>query len=1100
MNTLPLRVLVVAPRPAGLSLPSHDSLEALYDALEAQGEQVVAEYLWPATRDALAARLGAQDSPAVGIVYLDVVAAEGGAGLCFEGQAVTAEELGAILCGRGIGLLLLAIWDEGQEGRSQNLAAALAEASGKPVVLLDPGFAEGSAKALAAFLSGLLAGHAPGQTLAEGLSFYPAGEDVPLVAPAPGPAQGVGKIVRFPGPELTPAWSRLAQEPEAGGLPPEPAYGFVGRARELSALERALRDEGGNGLVLVHGYEGLGKTTLVAHVARWLVRSGRFAQVVYTRFTGGGYADSALYDLGERLIGGEFSPAKEDAVEAVERALAETPTLVIWDGLEVVLPEGETPLGAAALDELLQLGARLACAGRSRVCVISENPAFPSPAYAPEKLSLSLALEGLDEADAAALLERALRGAGGSALSRQEAQELAKAFGGHPLALNVLAPLGAERPLPELTAQLKGILPGLDAGEARLRNQGLAAALEALLRSPGEDLSQSAFAFGLFVDGFMEPLALRITQLAEEPWAITKKRLSAAQLLRDVRLPGLNVPFVALCPALTRHLSRRLSALQHKELEQRFYTDYFALMSWAMQGGSHLPAALQPLVRCELPNLRRGVRILLAVQELEVLSDYSHFLQYALEQLGLKKEQEALGNEVQAAILKAVSTEGPLSRAGVRFLLGRSERLFAAGRVPEVGKLLDDLLKRMEQENGLAYGGDEATFDQGVALHRLGRCWQAVGNGAQAASAYARALELLGALMTNPDARRELMLLQADLGGLLLVAGQMDKAEEAYQRGLALAEELGDRYRRGTMSAQLGTIAFAREQPEQAKRLCEAALEHLQGSEDYAGTATVWGQLAAIALRGSDLAEAKRCYEQALELTRKAGNALFEAQILVQLAQVAEQTRQPREAEADYVQALRIYQERNVRQAVVATEMALARLLLGEGQPQNARIHAEAARVVAEGSPDVHPWQVYVLLRRIAEEEKDVEKVAHWRARAQEAFASSPESKAVLRQWRPMIVGAARACRGEALDSGTVELLEKLEGTGQWQKLAATIWRILGGERGEELVAELDHVDALIVRRILAVAESPELEHEDERSAPSPVEEPAGGPPQARED
>jgi len=177
---------------------------------------------------------------------------------------------------------------------------------------------------------------------------------------------------------------------------------------------------------------------------------------------------------------------------------------------------------------------------------------------------------------------------------------------------------------------------------------------------------------------------------------------------------------------------------------------------------------------------------------------------------------------------------------------------------------------------------------------------------------------------------------------------------------------------------------------------------------------------------------------------------------------------------------LRIYQERNIRQAVVATEMALARLLLEEGQPQNAKIHAEAARAVAEGSPDAHPWQVYVLLRRIAEEGKDAEKEAHWRARAQESFASSSESKAVLRQWRPVIVGAARACRGEALDSATVELLEKLESTTQWQKLAATVWRILGGERGAELAAELDHVDALIVRRILAVAESPELENEEQ--------------------
>jgi len=1106
MNSLalPLRVLVVAPRLASLARPSRPCVEAFYDALEAQGEQVEAEYLWPATLEALSERLGAQDRSVVSLIYLEAIVAERGEGLCLEGdepegQVVTTEQLGRILHGRGIGLLLLAAWDGSAERASQKaFAAALAEASGVHVILLDgSSAAQGSGQALAAFLSSVLSGHAPGQALPEGLSLYPAGEDIPLIVPAPGPSRGVGKIVRFPGPELTPAWKRLALRPEAGGLPPEPERGFVGRSRELRALERALRGDGGNGIVLVYGYEGTGKTALAAHAARWLVRTARFAQVVYTDLAGGGYADSVLYDLGERLLGAEFSPDKEDAAELVERALAETPTLVIWDGLEALLPEGEVPLGGAALDELLKLGGRVARAGKSRLCVVSENPALPDPAYAKEALSLSLALNGLDGPDALDLLDKALGELGVSALSRDGALELAEALGGHPLALNVLASLWAERPLAEVMAQLRAILPGLDTGEARLRNQGLAAALEALLRSLGEDLSQKALAFGLFAGGFMEPLTLRIIELSEESWGIIKRRFSSAQLLRDVRLQGLNVPFVALCPALTRHLGRRLSASQHRDLEQRYYSSYFALMNWAMQGGSLLPAALQPLMRCELPNLRRGVRILMAAQELDMLGDYSHSLQSILEQLGLKKEREALAGEVEAAILGVVSAEGPMSRAGVRFLLSRCERLFAAGRVPELGKMLEDLLKRMEQEDGLAYGGDEAAFDQGLALHWFARCWQVAGSLAQAASCYERAAQLLGGATPTPDGRRELMLVQADLGGMLLASGQLDKAQEVYQRGLAIAEELGDGYRMGVMSAQLGSIAFAQEQPEQAKQLCEAALEYLKGSEDYGGTAAVWSQLAAIAWRASDLAEAKRCYEQALALARKMGNALLEAQILMQLAQAAERAEQSREAEADYVQALRIYQERNIKPAVVAAEMALARLLLNEGQPQNARIHAEAARAAVEdSSPDARSWQVYALLQRVAEAEKDEERVAHWRARAQESFASSAESKAVLRQWRPVIVGAARACRGEALGSDTAELLEKLEASEQWQQLAATIWRILGGERGAELCAELDHVDALIVRRILAVIESPELEDETEQGS-SAEDESGGNPEQA---
>jgi len=1081
--TLPLRVLVVAPRPKDLALPSYELLESFYDALEAQGEQIEAEYLWPATLEALSRRIEARERPAVGLLYLETIAAEDGESLYLEderaeGQLVTWGQLGKALHDRGIRAVLLG----SAGGTAQAFAANLAKASGAHIILCDydrSSTAQDTGHIWTAFLSGILSGHALSQALPQGLSFYPAGEDLPLIASTSRQAKGIGKIVRFPGAELTPPWKRLALYPEAGGLPPEPEQGFVGRSRELSALERALRSEGRSGIVLVHGYEGVGKTALVAHAARWLVRTGRFAQVVYTDFAGGGHVDSALYDLGQRLLGAEFSPDQEKAEELVEHALEETPTLVIWDGLEVLLPEGEMPLGAAALDELLKFGARVARSGKSNLCVISENPSLPDPAYTKEALALSLALEGLDPSDALALFSKALSSLGAKSPPPDGAAELVEALGGHPLALNVLAPLCVEQPLEEVMAQLRAILPGLDAGEARLRNQGLAAALEALLRSLGDDLGRKTLAFGLFVGGFMEPLALRIVQLDERSWEVIKKRLSTAQLLRDVRLQGLNVPFVAVYPALTKHLSRRLSALQHKELEQRYYANYFALMTWAMQSGSVLPAVLRPLMRCELPNLRRGVRVLMAAQELEMLGDYAHFLQNVLDRLGLKKEREAIANEVEAAILNVVGAEGPLSRAAVRFLLSRCERLFAIGRVLELGKMLEELLGRMEREDGLAYGGDEAILDRGIALHWFARCWQATGNLEQAASYYERAAGLLGGLVANSEARREFMMLQANQGDMFLASRQLDKAWDAYRRGLAIAEEFGDRYRMGKISAQLGAIAFAWEQLEQAKQLCEAALEHLKDSEDYGGKAAVWNQLAAIAWRASDLAEAKRCYEQALALVKQIGNALLEAQIWMQLAQVAEQADQPHEAEADYVQALRIYQQRNIKPAVVATEMALAKLLLDRGQLQNARIHAEAARAAAESSsPDAHPWQVYALLQRIAEAEKDEERVAYWRSRAQESFAASPESKMVLRQWRPIILGVARACRGEALSSDTVELLEKLEANAQWQQLTERIWRILSGERDPQLYAELDYVDALIIRRLLAAIESPELEDE----------------------
>lgn len=55
-----------------------------------------------------------------------------------------------------------------------------------------------------------------------------------------------------------------------GELPDEPATGFIGRSRELLALERLLSSMG---YAVIRGQGGEGKTALAAELARWMVRS-----------------------------------------------------------------------------------------------------------------------------------------------------------------------------------------------------------------------------------------------------------------------------------------------------------------------------------------------------------------------------------------------------------------------------------------------------------------------------------------------------------------------------------------------------------------------------------------------------------------------------------------------------------------------------------------------------------------------------------------------------------------------------------------------------------------------------------------------------------
>ena len=434
----PLTILVAAPRPPALGhIPSRMRVEALYDALEAQGQSARAEWLWPPTWDALSKRMREAERPAVAALFVDAIlaAAPSGPALYLEtgelaGKVVALAELGALLVETGVPMLILSAMPEPSapaDGATPESLGVTLSASGIPhTIIMGPAWsAEQIRQVMSDLWTGLLAGRTVSQAVQEArqglgsaagtLYLYQAGEDASLVRPGL-QGSGVSKIIHFPASDLAPAWKRLATEPEAGGLPPEPDRDFVGRGREMALVEEALRGSQGNGIVFLSGPEGIGKSTLIAHAARWLVRTGRFTQVVYTDFLGGGYPEVAVHDLGIRLLGEHYDPAGSDLLGSVERALGDTPTLIVWDHLESILPDGPFALppqatgvagmhGSGPLGELLELGARFAHTGQSRLVVITDRAELPHPAYTSlDRLSLSMELFGLEASEAIRLL------------------------------------------------------------------------------------------------------------------------------------------------------------------------------------------------------------------------------------------------------------------------------------------------------------------------------------------------------------------------------------------------------------------------------------------------------------------------------------------------------------------------------------------------------------------------------------------------------------------------------------------------------------------------------------------------------------------------
>ncbi|MCL4205342.1 MAG: TIR domain-containing protein [Pirellulaceae bacterium] len=306
--------------------------------------------------------------------------------------------------------------------------------------------------------------------------------------------------------KTTPAKQTVADFQEAlatrlGNLPPVPETGFVGRSRELLALQRLLfsgvgfqpASARGDRLeaysaryAVVRGQGGEGKTALAAEFARWMVRSHQMRRGVFVSVETHGHAAAVLDAIGSQLVPG-YSVATfddlEKAIHPIEQVLAEQSTLLVVDNMEsILLPPysgvslrlatsasgpADGPAGSMShalseeadreLKAILALCERLLKVGDTRL-VFTSREALPAPFDAARQRR---ELHRLDREDAVKLVERALnaessRGGLQSAPSgvpsrlksaataedaaRESIEALVEAVHGHARTLALLAP------------------------------------------------------------------------------------------------------------------------------------------------------------------------------------------------------------------------------------------------------------------------------------------------------------------------------------------------------------------------------------------------------------------------------------------------------------------------------------------------------------------------------------------------------------------------------------------------------------------------------------------------------------------------------------
>jgi len=495
----PIRILLVSPRPEDEACGYIDHRAAalpLVDAVEQLGGLVALDILHPPTLPELRKALdrAQRDRRPYQVIHFDGHGVydrhQGLGGLCFEApddldrlhhrrhRTIYTDEIGPLLADHRIQLIVLAAYQAAQAGHvTDSVATALLRVGVASVVALSHSMLLVTARRfMELFYQVLAEGRRIGEAMLAAQRTL-SDESVQVFGtarlrlhdsfvPVLYQEQDAPRLFsRIPAPS-TREQMQIEQQTRLGALPPPPETGFIGRSRELLALERQLR---GQRWVLIRGQGGEGKTALAVEYARWQVRSGQTRRAAFVSVEQHRSAEAVLDALGRQLVPA-YSVAEypdiDKALQPIERALREQTTLLILDNLESLLPRATDPEAPAALVEttadsltaILALAARLHPLGETRLLLTSRE-ALPAPFAADRQRH---ELHRLTREDAIALIEQTRSETGADALAdaqREPVEGLIETIQGHARTLALLAPslrtMGIEVTRERLTALME---------------------------------------------------------------------------------------------------------------------------------------------------------------------------------------------------------------------------------------------------------------------------------------------------------------------------------------------------------------------------------------------------------------------------------------------------------------------------------------------------------------------------------------------------------------------------------------------------------------------------------------------------------------------
>ncbi len=722
---------------------------------------------------------------------------------------------------------------------------------------------------------------------------------------------------------------QTALQHRLGQLPPEPPTRFVGRSRDLLALERLL---GLRKYAVVRGQGGEGKTTLAAELGRWMVRSGQVRRAAFVSVETHSHVAAVLDALGQQLVGNEFSvatfPDQDKAIQEVERVLREQPTLLVIDNMESLLPPPWQVAETSAvlnddlqqeLTEILSLCQRLMHAGNTRV-VFTSREVLPAPFDAEGNRR---ELERLSTEDGVALVERALAGAEANAAlvetgagmgvergagqagraERAEIEELVGAVNGHARTLANLAPslrtLGVaqtRRELTRLMAEMERQFPGS-------REKSVFASVALSLRRLSAENQQRVTALGVFHGG----IDLDVLRAMME-WDTAAVGSLGAELVGTGLATVDPYNHLTLNAALCPYLLGRLTTEELSPLTRQWVEAMVEYVRFLDQQRSQQAEVAATLTLLELPNLFGVLEQVRAQGDAARTIDLASRLYGLLRNISKPRLVERLGeirDEAERSLGEACN------HARFDALRTRIEQQLAGGDLQAAFEGARTLLERARRVGEQAYA--EAAYDLAMACFLLARVLETGGAADRALPLLEEARERFeGVAQKQPGCGAEGMAsaCYTEMGDCFLAMGQYDEAESAYTESISRAKKRGDDRAAAVGQGQLGEVYLEQRKFGDALQAHQEARDTFTRLNEPGMVAVGWHLTGRVHQHSGQFEPAEQAYRESLRITVQQKDRPRQAGTLGQLGILFDNCwHRPDEAVVFYRQAADIYVE-----------------------------------------------------------------------------------------------------------------------------------------------------------------------------------------------